>query len=158
MKIMEIKKRIEELKNNMNNVSIDLVIDYSGCTMYICDSITEAADGNVSIYYSDIMKFISENPEAVDDAINKFGWDGCGASLENAGRMAEFLQTENTLYSDLEYIVELAALAYIQDAGYETIADDAYTVIMEELATINNNNRWDDIIDAIDKHCAIPAM
>ncbi len=149
---MEIKKRIKELKNNMNDVSIDLVIDYNypGCTSYICDIITEAADANVSIYYSDIMKFISENPEAVDDAINEFGWDGCGASLENAGQMAEFLQIENILYSDLENIIELAALAYIQDVGYEEIAEETYTVIMEELKNIDNNNRWDDIIDAVD--------
>ena len=148
---MEIKKRITELKNTMNNASIDLVIDYSGCSMYICDSITEAADGNVSIYYNDIMKFISENPKAVDDAINEFGWDGCGASLEKAGQMAEFLQIENTLYSDLENIIELAALAYIQDTGYEEITEETYTIIMEELENIDNNNRWDDIIDAIDE-------
>lgn len=51
----------------------DRLNDYRGSDEYIKDIIAEIADGEVSIYYSDIIKFISDNVEAVNDAIREFG-------------------------------------------------------------------------------------
>ena len=42
--------------------------DYSGSS-YLCDAISEIADNNTSIYYSEISEYISKNVEKVNDAI-----------------------------------------------------------------------------------------
>ena len=87
---------------NLNQETIDFLNDYADAdNMYLCDAISEFADGRTSIYYSDIKKFISENVDAVNDAVAEFGWDGCGSDLMKAGQIAEFLTIENKIYEDL---------------------------------------------------------
>ena len=87
---------------NLNQETIDFLNDYADAdSMYLCDAISEFADGRTSIYYSDIKNFISENVDAVNDAIDEFGWDGCGKDLMKAGQMAEFLTIERKIYDDL---------------------------------------------------------
>lgn len=87
---------------NLNNETIEFLRDYADAgNMYLCDAISEFADGHTSIYYSDIKNFIAENVEAVNDAVAEFGWEGCGSDLMKAGQMAEFLTIENKIYDDL---------------------------------------------------------
>ena len=77
--------------------------NYSGST-YICDAITEIADNYVSIYYSDIMDFIKNNVEEVEEAIDEFGWDGwlgpfMAIDLENKLAFVYFQQMTDTGFS-----------------------------------------------------------
>ena len=147
--ILSIDNEMETLKANCSYYALQL-LDYSGNT-YICDAITEIADGNTSIYYSDIMAFIGNNPEAVDDAINEFGWDGCGRTLEKAGQMAEFLQIENEIYSDLETAIKVYALDYISDNYKDfAITDDMWMDLQSELENLDNNDKMEDITETVD--------
>lgn len=101
----------------MKDITFDFLTDYSGAgSMYLCDAIAEFADGRVSIYHSDIMNFLRDNPEAVERAIDEFGWDGCGGTLEKAAQMAEFMQIESDLYDDLRNVDT--------NARIEDLADD----------------------------------
>lgn len=86
----------------LNDETIDFLNDYECAdSMYLCDAISEFADGRTSIYYSEIKQFISENVDAVNDAVAEFGWDGCGSDLMKAGQMAEFMTIERKIYDDL---------------------------------------------------------
>lgn len=91
---------IHEIKNELGDdapTDIGYICDYSE-TSYISDIFAEWADGETSIYYHDIIKYISEHVEAVNDAIKEFGWDGCDSDLYKAGQMAEYLEVNNWLW------------------------------------------------------------
>ena len=136
-----------EKKKEMDPYSVDFVCDYSGASGYICDLFYEFADGRTSIYYSDIIRFISENVEAVNDAITELGWDGCGSDLYKAGQTAEYLQIENTLQNDFENIVQLAALEMIVAAygdNFEMEAD-AMEALGSVLELIDTSDRFDQV-------------
>lgn len=150
MKKINIAEMIEATKNNMNDISIDFTNDYMycGCTSYICDAISEHADSNTSIYYSDIEKFMSNNIEAVNDAISEFGWDGCGSDLHKAGQMAEYMENERLIYDDLEDVCKLAALDFLRNTEGELIAADLWDSV-EIAIDADHNNRVDDLFDAI---------
>lgn len=61
----------------------EIATDYH--TGYICDTF---ADGHMSIYYADIIRYISEHVEEVNDAIHDLGWEGCCGDLYKAGHVA----------------------------------------------------------------------
>lgn len=123
-----------------------LLNDYRDSDKYICDAIVEIADGNVSIYYSDIIKYISENVEAVNDAIAEFGWEGCGSDLYKAGQMAEFLQNEREIYDHLEDAMLLLAVEYLRrDVECEEIPEELADLIRDWAAEIDNNDRCNEM-------------
>lgn len=127
---------------------------------YICDIITNFADNNTSIYYSEIKDYICNNIDDVTDAIDEFGWEGCGSDLYKAGQTAEFLAIERTIYNELTDIIKYIALDFLD--ATEEADEDAEKVwlnlsnekkqnIIDEflagLENINNNSRLDEISD-----------
>lgn len=145
---LNIQETIEELKSTCSDYALEL-LEYSGST-YICDAITEIADGNTSIYYSDIMEYIGNNTDAVNNAINEFGWDGCGEDIYKAGQMAEFLDIEQEIYNDLETAVQVYALDYIASNYKETVITcDMWQELQIELEDIDNNSRIEDINELV---------
>lgn len=87
--------------------------DYAGSSSYICDAISEIADGQTSIYYYDIIKYIADHTDEVNDTINEFGWDGCGSDLYKAGQMAEYTAIQADIEENLEDGLKIMALDYI---------------------------------------------
>lgn len=129
----------------------DRLNDYRGSDEYIEDIIAEIADGEVSIYNSDIIKFISDNVEAVNDAIREFGWEGCGSDLYKAGQMAECLQIEQDINNHLEDSLKVVAHDYIlRDLEHDMITEELYDIV--EDAITSNPERMSDITDAIDEY------
>ena len=133
--------------NNLNS-NIDCICDYS--RGYICDIIAEIADSHTSIYYSDIINFISENVEQVNDTIEEFGWEGAGGDLYKAGQLAEYCQLEQEMYGELEEGLFNFAISYIE---HEL---EIYEITEEQLETINdlcagtdNNDTLDRFIDEL---------
>jgi hypothetical protein len=133
----------------------DFVAEYSASdSAYICDAFSEFADGRTSIYNSDIKKFMCENPDAVEDALNEFGFDGCGNDFYKLGQTAEYLQIERALYNDMVGIIQALAREYLenvileQDYNGDKLAD-ALEELADALENIDNNNRLDDIADAV---------
>lgn len=143
-----LKNRIEEVKQNTTDFAIDFVNDYSGSSEYLGDAISEFADSNTSIYYSSIIEYIKDNPDAVNDAINEFGWDGCGKDIYKAGQMAEYLEIQNELYSEIDNIILLLALKELEQ--YENITEEHIKKAEEiEFEGIDQNSRIDDIADYV---------
>ena len=123
-----------------------LLNDYRDSDKYICDAVVEIADGCVSIYYSDIIEFISANVEAVNDAIAEFGWDGCGSDLYKAGQMAEFVQNEREIYEHLEDAMLLLAVEYLRrDVECEEIPEELADLIRDWAAEIDYNDRCNEM-------------
>ena len=142
---------VDELESGLNLGDYgEYLNDYRDSSSYICDAITEIADNNTSIYHSDIMAFLSRNPEAVEDAIDEFGWDGCGGTLERASQMGEFLTIERDLYDHMADAVMLAAVHFIRyDLKIEEIPEELADLIRQWADEANNNDRMDEIPDKI---------
>ncbi len=148
---MENMVRIDDLRNDLYTGDYGYCIsDYRDSSAYICDAIAEIADNNTSIYWSDITKFISENVEEVSDAINEYGWDGCGNDLYKAGQMAEYRTIEQDIYDNLPDALMMAALDYVQhDLKMDEIPEELADAIREWADDVDNNDRMDEIPDKI---------
>ena len=146
--------KMEQLYNEhhkyLSDYARDFLGDYTDITSseYICDAISNFADNNTSIYTCDIINFISNNVEEVNEAIEEFGWDGCGSDLYKAGQMAEYLTIERELYSNLDDIIICAACQYLIDNDI-SLSDEQLEQLKEYLSYIDNNNRFNDILDII---------
>jgi hypothetical protein len=129
----------------------EYVCDYYDSTGYISDTFAEIADNNTSVYYSDIIRYISEHVEEVNDAINEFGWDGCDRDLYKAGQMAECNEIENQLCNHYYEIIEAYAADHIRRNYAEEIPAETWERIAAELENIDTCDRWDVIRDAVDE-------
>ena len=148
--IEQINELYNEHHNNLSDYARDFLGDYADIesSSYICDAISNFADNNTSIYYFDIKNFIANHIDEVTDAIEEFGWDGCGSDLYKAGQMAEYLTIERDIYNNLEDIVICAACKYLIDNDI-SLRDEQLEQLQEELSDIDNNNRFNDILDII---------
>ena len=123
---------------------------YRDSSAYICDAVTEIADGATSIYYSDIAKFIAENVEAVHDTIEEFGWDGCGGDLYKAGQMAEYQVIEQGIYENLVDGLLVCAYNFLYyDLNIDAIPEELDDAIFEWCKEAESNDRMDDIPDKL---------
>lgn len=142
--------RVSDIERNNLDSFIDCLNDYDNG--YICDIISEIADSNTSIYYSDIIKFISNNVEEVNDAIEEYGWDGCGSDLYKAGQMAEFRKNENEMYEELEQGLFNVALSYIEyTLKVEGISYEQLDEIETLCSDTDNNDRLDDFLEKVEE-------
>ena len=142
--------KVSEIKRNNLDSFIDCLTDYD--SGYICDIISEIADSNTSIYYSDIIDFISNNVEEVNDAIEDLGWEGCGSDLYKAGQAAECRKNENDMYNELEEGLFNVALSHIQyTMEVEEISDEQLDEIDNLCYCTNNNDRLEDFLEIVEE-------
>lgn len=150
---------VEELMNELETGdSGKELTNYSGGT-YICDAISEIADNSTSIYYSDIINFISENVETINDAIEEFGWDGCGSDLYKAGQMVEYCSIQNEIYKCLDDSMKYYALNYYEDLDIHNekidtseISEDLWEEIENYCDDVDHNDTFSVIEEIIDNY------
>lgn len=142
--------KVSEIERNNLDSFIDCLNDYN--SGYICDIISEIADSNTSIYYSDIIEFISNNVEEVNDAIEEYGWDGCGSDLYKAGQMAECRKNENDMYEELEQGLFNVALSYIEyTLEVEEISNEQLDEIENLCYDTDNNDQLEDFLEKVEE-------
>lgn len=142
--------KVSEIERNNLDSLIDCLNDYD--SGYICDIISEIADSNTSIYYSDIIDFISNNVEEVNDAIEDLGWEGCGSDLYKAGQAAECRKNENDMYNELEEGLFNVALSHIQyTMEVEEISDEQLDEIDKLCHYTYNNDRLEDFLEIVEE-------
>lgn len=141
---------VNELKNNLNVGDYgEDITNYNG-NSYICDVISEIADNNTSIYYSDIKNFISDNVEYVENAIDEFGWDGCGSDLMKAGQMGEYLKIQDDIYTNLDDVILYYAYYYLSDVlDIKEITEETNNDIIDTCSDIDTNDRIETIEETI---------
>lgn len=139
-----------ETREDIGTDAAYLAADYEGCSSSIDDVIRERADSETSIYYSDIIKFIADHVEEVNDTINEFGWDGCGGDLYKAGQMTECLQLEQNYMEKVDGIIRYAAIMdLIYNRKLATISAETWESIESELDGLDYDSRFDEITDVI---------
>lgn len=119
-------------------------------TDYLRDLISEFADRKADIYTSDILEYLVNNYENVNDTINEFGWDGVGRDIIKAAQYAQVREVENDLFEHEADIAKKLAYDYILekvDASWdvpEEIVDDIETVCSSGI------NKLTDLSSAVD--------
>ena len=142
--------KVSEIKRNNLDSFIDCLNDYDNG--YICDIISEIADSNTSIYYSDIIEFISNNVEEVNDVIEELGWNGCGGDLYRAGQAAECRKNENEMYEELEQGLFNVALSYMEyTLEIEEISEEQLNDIEGLCSDTDNNDRLEDFLEKVEE-------
>ena len=148
-----LKELRNELSNNLSDYSLDFINDYSlGSYGYICDAMSEFADNNTSIYYSEQRKFYYDNTELCENALIDYGYDlnqmlKEGSTLDDlickAGAIGEYMQIENILNDELEDIIKILIIDYIEANNIQCDVE-----ILDNIDTYKLQ-KFDDIIDYI---------
>lgn len=146
LNVCDLSKEIKDSIDALALTDIGNICDYSE-TSYISDIFAEWADGETSIYYPDIIKYISEHVEAVNDAIEEMGWEGCGSDLYNAGQMAEYLEINNWLWEHEEEAYKVYALNWFRFEHGEEIRKDTWERFCDELDGYGKCDRLGDVIE-----------
>lgn len=142
--------KVSEIERNNLDSFIDCLNDYDNG--YICDIISEIADSNTSVYYSDIIEFISNNVEEVNGIIEECGWDGCGSDLYKAWQAAEYRKNEQDMYNELEEGLFNFALSHIQyTMEVEKISDEQLDEINNLCYDTDNNDRLEDFLEKVEE-------
>lgn len=142
--------KVSEIKRNNLDSFIDCLNDYDNG--YICDIISEIANSNTSFTWADIMEFISNNVEEVNETIEEFGWEGCGGDLYKAGQAAEYRKNEHDMYNELEEGLFNVALSHIQyKMKLEEISEEQLNEIEWLCADTGSNDHLDDFLDGVEE-------
>lgn len=129
----------------------DRLNDYRDSNGYICDIITEIADADTSIYYSDILDFIRNNPDSLSDVIDEGLYDPAhNYDLYKHGQAAECMTIERDIYKHLADAIMCTAVNFIRyDLDRETIPAELADLLREWCDDADNNDRMNEIPDKI---------
>ena len=148
----------DELRECLSDEAIQIAEEYD--SGYLCDIISEIADGSVSVYTADQVKFAQEHSEAAREAVSEgLAMDGrqyfeahpghdWRDYTAHVGVAAWYLDTERELYSCLEDAIAYAAFEHV--AGKAGKVDlDAWNRVMDEHTEDwgDSNSRLEDILD-----------
>lgn len=131
----DIKKEIREKSNDI----IQYICDYNNG--YICDIITEIADNNIDIYTYDLLEWLKNNYEIVEEANNEFGTPN---DIIKQIQQAQYYKNSNELYEDLKNMILLYTYNYLYDKEI-LLNDEDLQQLEEELQQLDNNNRLEEI-------------
>lgn len=148
----------EELREGLSDEALQIAEDYD--SGYLCDVIQEIADGSVSIYTADQVKFAEEHSEAAREAVEEcLAMDGRQYFEANphhswreytahVGVAAWYLETERELYSCLEDAIAYAAFEHVTGKG-AAFDRGAWDRVMDEHTEDwdDSNSRLEDILD-----------
>lgn len=145
-----------ELKCMRANLS-DVSAEFAGYGGLIDDAITEAADGNVSIYTSDNVTFALEH----DDAVGEVMFSGLALGgreyftanpghtfrdyAAHVGQYAEYFELSQQIYEELEDAVTYAVLDHLASVYGDELDRAAWDHVCE-----NHDNNWDNTNEDLD--------
>lgn len=129
----------------------DRLNDYRDSSAYICDAIQEIADADTSIYYSDIMDFVRDHPDALADVIAEGLYDPAGEyDFYKHAQAAEYMTIERDIYDHLDDAIMCAAVNFIRyDLKRETIPAELADLLREWCDDADSGDRMDEIPDQI---------
>lgn len=140
----KIKERKEELKNNLSNTYCDNICDYN--SGYICDVITEISDSNIDIYYYNLFEWCKNNFSYVNDWIDECGSSGDIIKDIQGG---QYKQISDDLYENMEEMLLLFTYDYLYNNNIKLNAEQLEE-LEESIATLDNNDRLEDIMEMIE--------
>ena len=142
------KGRIDELKKDLCIGDLgEYFCDYNNG--YIGDIITEIADNNIAIYYSEIFEWAKSNIGYIEEALNEFGTpqDSNGnADFIRIIQQGQYYANEQDLYENLKDTILFRIYDYIQhDLDIAEITEEQQAKI-ESLNIEDNNERLENLL------------
>lgn len=154
--MLEISKR--EDWNTLEDIGDEVDVigqfsEYSGST-YICDAISEIADGAIPIYNGEIWENVSTIQEYIEQAMNEGLVDTSNADLTKIFQTGYYQYYTQLLYNNLEDMIFNFAVDALNNRiteleGLDIDEDELEEYLSGEL-NIDNNNTFDDIEEAVD--------
>ena len=134
----------------------DRLTDCRDSDSYICDAIQEIADADTSIYYSDIMDFVREHPDALADVIEEGLYDpSYKYDFYDHAQAAEYMTIERDIYDHLADSLMCAAVNFIRyDLEIVEIPEELAELLREWCDDADNNDRMNEIPDKIREYLA----
>lgn len=147
------KLKIEKLKKDLFIGDLgDNFRDYDNG--YICDIITEIADNDVPIYYSDIWEQAKDSQEYIEEALNEFGTptDIQGyADLMRIFQQGIYLKNEQEIYENLENSLKYFMYDYIEkDLKINELTEKQNDDLLDWDFN-DNNEKLENLIEHIDE-------
>lgn len=116
----------------------DQITDYTG---NIGDAFGEIADSNVDLYNYDLLKWLPDNYEWLEEADAQGLLEGCKGDLMRMTQMAQYECFTQDMYNHQEDIAKYAALEGLKEAGVYALADDVYDDVFDGITiTLDDNN------------------
>ena len=106
--------------------------DYIDSSEYICDAITEFADDKVDIYTYDLLEWLQENYDIVEDANNELGIPS--SDILDQVRQGQYYKAQQDLYNDSDEIIK--ALIFFELKDQLSYKIDELALTMEDLEKI----------------------
>ena len=125
-------KKIEELKNEVSKnfeSYEEYITEYYNHENDIDEIIRDIAENNVEIYTSDLMDWVKDNYNYVEDYIKEFGIDSNNFDFIGAVRGGQYLYIKETLYNNKSDMLEYLAYYILQEKDIEEIDEDKATEI-----------------------------
>lgn len=145
----EITNILEELKrdNQDLNIDIDSFTDYNESD-YIGDVITALSDDNIDVYTSNLLEWLKNNYDVVEQANEELGTSN---DIIKQCQQGQFYQYNNEMHENLDSYIKVYAYDYILNTlDIEEITEEQHEEIESELISIDNNNKLEDIKNLID--------
>lgn len=146
-------KTIQELREKQNLYLGDYgeyLTEYSHG--YICDCISELADSNVDIYNYNLLEWVRNNSEYVEQAVEEFGIDSKNFDFFGLLRQGQYLQIEEELYSNLDDVLTNWIIHYIEhDLNIKELTDEQAEQVEDLFDRYENNDELEYIIEKIEE-------
>ncbi len=147
---------IEDLQANLDLGEYgDQITDYTG---NIGDAFVEIADSNVDLYNYDLLKWLPDNYEWIEEADALGLLEGCKGNLMRMAQMAQYECFTQDLYDHQEDIAKYAALEGLKEVGVYALSDEVFDeVFFDSGIEFNDNNQRvealvDEVKGAIQEH------
>ena len=128
-KFITIKEAIDNLLD-LGDYGEDAV-DYVNGASYIDDALQEAADGMVDIYYHDLLHWLPDNYEWLEEADAQGLLEGCKGDLMKMTQAAQYECYSQNLYDHKADILAAVTLAHLKDQGVYAISEDMADTLIE---------------------------
>lgn len=138
---------LETLQNELNLEweTTCLFSDYADSSSYICDGISEKADGLIDVYNYDLIEWAKTHIEEIDEAADELGKPDSFIGYIQQG---QFLYYERLMYNELEDGILWACYEAAKEYADE-ITEEQNKEIEELAESLDNNSRFDEITDGI---------
>lgn len=115
----------------------DRITDYTG---NIGDAFSEIADSATDIYTYDLLKWLPDNYEWLEEADFQGLLEGCKGDLIKMTQMAQYVCFTQDMYSHQKDIAKYAALEGLAAEGVYALADEVYDDVFDGITIDFNDN------------------
>ena len=132
---------IEDLQSSLDLGEYgDQITDYTG---NIGDAFGELADSNVDIYTHDLLNWLPDHYEWLEEADAQGLLEGCKGDLIKMTQMAQYECFTQDMYDHQEDIAKYAALEGLKEAGMYALADEVYYDVFDGITIEFDDNNMD---------------